>query len=267
MGQLGFAVAGAMFGAPQLGWIAGAAIGGLVFPYKGRTVASSDAQILEVLGTTNTVTSPSTNLLGYRFPFPIPVTLLANQPYMVAITLTAGTATTPMRVMNISAGASTVWWMNAPGTTFPGAPQYASIGLSAGQFPTVTGTGFYGIALEGYVLNYLPSHAVTHFLAGQPPSGAVIFCHVFSRAASLPEGATLSRAVAGAAATGPSTFALLKNGTPIGAIQFAAGEAAASFAVAAAVDFAAGDIFAIAALDPQDATLADVALTLVFGLL
>jgi hypothetical protein len=75
----------------------------------------------------------------------------------------------------------------------------------------------------------------------------------------------LSRAVAGVAATGPSTFTLLKNGTSVGAIEFAAGEAAASFSVAAAVDFAVGDLFAIAAPDPQDATLADIALTLVFG--
>src|SRR5512134_3769158 len=39
MAQLGFAVAGAaigsMFGMPQLGWMAGAAIGGLLFPAKG----------------------------------------------------------------------------------------------------------------------------------------------------------------------------------------------------------------------------------------
>lgn len=51
----------------------------------------------------------------------------------------------------------------------------------------------------------------------------------------------------------------------IGHIQLAAGEAAASFSVAAAVDFAAGDVLAIAAPDPQDATLADIALTLVLG--
>jgi hypothetical protein len=42
MGQLGFAIGGAavgaLFGAPQLGWIAGAAIGGLVFPHKGPSV-------------------------------------------------------------------------------------------------------------------------------------------------------------------------------------------------------------------------------------
>ena len=93
----------------------------------------------------------------------------------------------------------------------------------------------------------------------------MILRHVFSRAARLPAGGGFSRAVAGVAATGPSSFALLKNGTGIGAVQFATGAAAASFAVAAAVEFAAGDVLAIAAPDPQDATLADVALTLVIG--
>jgi hypothetical protein len=55
----------------------------------------------------------------------------------------------------------------------------------------------------------------------------------------------------------------LKNGTAIGAVTFAAADAAAVFSVAAAVDFAAGDVLAVAAPDPQDATLTDIALTLV----
>src|SRR5512134_2457621 len=150
-------------------------------------------------------------------------------------------------------------------STLSGSPQYNTIGLSPGQAPNAFGAGIYGLAIEGYILDYLPAYYLTHFAAGQPASAAVILRHVFSRAARLPAGATLSRAVAGVAAAGPSTFALLKNGTAIGEIQFAAGAAAASFAVAAAVDFAAGDVFAIAAPDPQDATLADIALTLVFG--
>jgi hypothetical protein len=109
------------------------------------------------------------------------------------------------------------------------------------------------------------AYHLTPYIAAQLANGAVIFHHVFSRAARLPAGAALSRAVAGVAATGPSSFALLKNGMAIGEIQFTAGEAAASFSVAAAVDFAAGDVFAIAAPDPQDANLADIAFTLVFG--
>jgi hypothetical protein len=158
-----------------------------------------------------------------------------------------------------------MWWLNAPGTTLSGAPQYNTIGLSPGQSPTAFGTGIYGLAIEGYILDYLPAYHLTHFAAGQPASGAVIFRHAFSRAARLPAGGGFSRAVAGVAATGPSAFALLKNDMPIGEIQVAAGEAAASFSVASAVDFAAGDVLAIAAPDPQDATLADTALTLVFS--
>jgi hypothetical protein len=173
---------------------------------------------------------------------------------------------TALRLMSNAAGTATMWWLNAPGTTLSGSPQYNTIGLSPGQAPHAFGAGIYGLAIEGTILDYLPAYHVTHFAAGQPASGAVIFRHVFSRAARLPTGATLSRAVASVAATGPSPFALLKNGTAIGEIKFTAGEAAASFSVAAAVDFAAGDIFAIAAPDPQDPTLADIALNLVFGL-
>jgi hypothetical protein len=228
--------------------------------------AAASAQVLEVLGTTNSVTATSTDMTVYRLPFATPVTILASQPYMISASITNGTGTTVLRIMFVGAGASAGWWMNAPGTTIGGAPQYNTIGLSAGQSASSTGNTYYCTAIEGYILDYLPAYHLTHFAAGQPASGAVIFRHVFSRAARLPAGTTLSRAVAGVAATGPSAFALLKNGAAIGTIQFAAGEAAASFAVAAAVDFAAGDLLAIAAPDPQDATLADIALTLVFGL-
>ena len=167
--------------------------------------------------------------------------------------------------MSNAAGTATMWWLNAPGTTLSGSPQYNTIGLSPGQAPAAFGAGIYGLAIEGHILDYLPAYHLTHFVAGQPASGTVILRHVFSRAGRLPATATPSRAVAGAAATGPSAFALLKNDTAIGEIQFAAGEAAASFSVASAVDFAAGDVLAIAAPNPQDATLADIALTLVFG--
>jgi hypothetical protein len=167
--------------------------------------------------------------------------------------------------MSNAAGTATMWWLNAPGTTLSGSPQYNTIGLSPGQAPNAFGAGIYGLAIEGHILDYLPAYHLTHFAAGQPASGGVILRHVFSRAARLPAGASLSRAVAGAAATGPSTLALLKNGPPIGAVQFAAAATTASFSVAAAVDFAAGDMLAIAAPDPQDATLADIALTLVLG--
>ena len=249
-----------------LGFVNASAIGQAHYAQIARLAsASADAQVLEVLGTTSSVSSSATTMTCYRYPFGTPVTLLAGQPYLLSLSLASGTGTTALRLMSNAAGTATMWWLNAPGTTLSGSPQYNTIGLSPGQAPNAYGAGIYGLAIEGYILDYLPAYHLTHFAAGQPAPAAVIFRHVFSRAARLPGGATLSRAVAGIAATALSAFALLKNGTPVGDVQFAAGEAAASFAVAAAVDFAAGDVLAIAAPDPQDATLADVALTLVFG--
>jgi hypothetical protein len=53
MAQVGFAVAGAavgsLFGMPQLGWIAGAAIGGLLFPAKGPSTEGPRLGDLSVL--------------------------------------------------------------------------------------------------------------------------------------------------------------------------------------------------------------------------
>src|SRR5512134_336519 len=249
-----------------LGFVNAASVGQAHYAQISRLAgASADAQILEVLGTSSSVPSTATTMTCYRYPFATPVALIAGQPYLLSLSIASGTGTTALRLMSNAAGTSTMWWLNAPGTTLSGSPQYNTIGLSPGQAATAFGAGIYGLAIEGHILDYLPAYHLTHFAAGQPASGAVILRHVFSRAARLPAGATLSRAVAGVAATGPSTLALLKNGTSIGTVQFAAGAAAASFAVAAAVDFAAGDVFAIAAPDPQDATLADTAFTLVFG--
>jgi hypothetical protein len=262
----GFVPASDILVTAVLGFVNASAVGQAHYAQISRLASpSADAQVLEILGTTSTVVTSATTMACYRYPFTTPVTLLAGQPYLLSLSIASGTGTTALRLMSNAAGTATMWWLNAPGTTLSGSPQYNTIGLSPGQAPTAFGAGIYGLAIEGHILDYLPAYHLTHFVVGQPAPGAVIFRHVFSRAARLPASGTLSRAVAGVAATGPSAFALLKNGMVIGHTQFAAGEAAGSFSVAAAVDFAAGDLFAIAAPDPQDATLADIALTLVYG--
>jgi hypothetical protein len=264
---VGFVPAADILVSAVLGFVNASAIGQAHYAQIARLAgASADAQVLEVLGTTSSVSSTATTMTCYRCPFGAPVTLLAGQPYLLSLSIATGTGTTALRLMSNAAGAATMWWLNAPGTTLSGSPQYNTIGLAHGQAPNAFGAGIYGLAIEGHILDHLPAYHLTHFTAGQTAAAAVIFRHVFSRAARLPPGGGFSRAVAGVAATGSSAFVLLKNGTSIGSFQFAAGEAAASFSVAAAVDFAAGDVFAIAAPDPQDATLADIALTLIFGL-
>jgi hypothetical protein len=263
---VGFVPAADILVTAVLGFVNASAIGQAHYAQIARIAgASADAQVLEILGTTSSVASTATTMTCYCYPFATPVTLLAGQPYLLSLSIATGTGITALRLMSNAAGTATMWWLNAPGTTLSGSPQYNTIGLSPGQAPNAFSAGIYGLAVEGHILDYLPAYHLTHYVAGQPTSGATILRHVFSRAARLPTGATLSRAVAGVAATAPSAFALLKNGTGIGTVQVAAGEAAASFSVAAAVDFAAGDVLAIAAPDPQDAMLADIAFTLVFG--
>lgn len=263
---VGFLPASDILVTAVLGFVNASATGQAHYAQIARLAgASADAQILQVLGTTSSVASTATTMACYRYAFSAPVTLLAGQPYLLSLSIASGGGTTALRLMSNAAGTATMWWLNAPGTTLSGSPQYNTIGLTPGQAPNAFGAGIYGLAIEGHILDHLPAYHLTHYVAGQPASAAVIFRHVFSRAARLPADGGLSRAVAGAAATAPSAFALLKNGTSIGEIQFAAGQTVASFSVAAAIDFAAGDLFATAAPDPQDATLADIALTLVFG--
>jgi hypothetical protein len=102
-----------------------------------------------------------------------------------------------------AAGTAPMWRLNASGTTLSGSPQYKTIGLAPGLTFHAFGAGIFGLAIEGTILDYLRAYYLTHYVVGRPASGAVIFRHVFSRA------------VAGVVATGPSTFALLKNGTGI----------------------------------------------------
>ena len=229
--------------------------------------ATVSGQIIDVLATSASVPTTSTDMRCYRFPFIAPVTLVAGRTYLISTTLESGTGTTANRIMTTASGASTCWWIEAPGLTFDGAAQYASIGLASGQTPAALGTGFYGLFLEGYVLDYLPSHEVAQYIAGKPGGGATILRHVLTRAARLDVSGGPSRAVAGIAPDAAATFDLHKNGAGIGVFTFATDATTATFTVTSTVDFAAGDVLSITAPSPQDALLEDVAITLVLGFL
>lgn len=103
----------------------------------------------------------------------------------------------------------------------------------------------------------------TAFAGGVLIASETLFAHVFAAAGSLPAGLAGSRARAGVAANGAATLSVRKNGTEVGTISFAAGATTATFAMASATAFAAGDLLSITAPGTADATLADVALTLV----
>jgi hypothetical protein len=82
-----------------------------------------------VLGTNTTLSTTSTELLLYRFPFASAVLLEAGKTYPLA----SGTATTANRVAVISRGGSSGWDLNAPGETSWGTPQLDSISVGVGR--------------------------------------------------------------------------------------------------------------------------------------
>ena len=82
------------------------------------------------------------------------------------------------------------------------------------------------------------------------------------RGATLPAGLAGSVAVAKTAASATTTLNILKNGTQVGTIVFAATNTTGTFTMATATTFANGDVLEIDVPSPADTTLADLAITL-----
>jgi Collagen triple helix repeat (20 copies) len=100
------------------------------------------------------------------------------------------------------------------------------------------------------------------YAAGKPAASALALRFAFDRAISFSINLAGSIASAGTAATASTNFALTKNGTSIGTLTFAAGSATGTFSVGTAPNFASGDVLTVTAPSTQDATLADLSVTL-----
>ena len=94
------------------------------------------------------------------------------------------------------------------------------------------------------------SEVLLRFLA---PSGGTTF----------PAGLSESRAKAKAAATSSAVFSITEDGTQVGTMTFAAAATVATFAMAANTTLADGQMLEVVSPAVQDATLADIAITLV----
>ena len=97
---------------------------------------------------------------------------------------------------------------------------------------------------------------------GSPAASQSIERYIFATAVTFPAGLAGSYGACGTAATAATTFTIAKNGGAVGTMDFAAGIFAASFAMASATTFAAGDVLTIAAPATPDAALANLAWTL-----
>jgi len=98
---------------------------------------------------------------------------------------------------------------------------------------------------------------------GSPTASLVIQRYVFADTVTFPAGLTGSQGTAGVTATATATYSIRKNGMAAGTMVFAAGALAATFTMTLATTYLAGDILTIVAPASADATLANIAWTLV----
>jgi hypothetical protein len=99
------------------------------------------------------------------------------------------------------------------------------------------------------------------FLNGRPTANLVMQRFVFANPVTFPAGLSGSRGTAGVAATANAIFTVQKNGAAVGMMTFAAAATSATFTMAAATIFDAGDVLTLVAPAAPDATLADLAWT------
>ncbi len=101
------------------------------------------------------------------------------------------------------------------------------------------------------------------FVNGKPSASLVLQRYVFAAAVAFPAGLAGSQGTAETAATALATFEVQKNGVNVGAMAFAATATTATFTMASATDFNAGDVLTLVAPAIPDASLANLAWTFI----
>lgn len=93
---------------------------------------------------------------------------------------------------------------------------------------------------------------------GSPTASLVLMRFPFVRTVMFESGMSLSKFVAGTAATGSTVFSIRKNGVEFATATFGAGATAATFSCPVSTVFAPGNTLTIVAPGSPDATLADL---------
>ncbi len=119
------------------------------------------------------------------------------------------------------------------------------------------------ILLANAAIDVLEREVIDRHFVGTVPLNQRLLMFVATRSFSLPAGAGTSRIRAATAATSAKTFDVLKNSDVIGTISFSASGTTGTLNIASATSFAAGDLLEIINQTAADATLANVAFTLV----
>lgn len=123
------------------------------------------------------------------------------------------------------------------------------------------------VVAQGPATTTTAPYDVVAFVAGLPDAGALVGLHRFARAVEFAEDLPDSQGYCLTTSTGNVSFDVKKQVvggalTTPGTVDFAIGENEATFTWAADVSFAVGDVMLLYAPGSQDATLADVAITI-----
>ena len=111
---------------------------------------------------------------------------------------------------------------------------------------------------------YEAPYEASMFLIDLPPAGIPVGAFVLPRQKSLPVGLTNSEFVAQTAATASTTFPLMKNGFTIGSVCFGASATVGVPTFLSLQSFVAGDVLQLIGALPEDRTLANITVNLVF---
>jgi hypothetical protein len=109
----------------------------------------------------------------------------------------------------------------------------------------------------------MAQYGIVPFYPGQPDGGELMLLHVLTQAVKFSAGLPESKAVAVTAATAETIFSIKHDGTEVATVTFAAGQSTGTFTAAASFVIPVDGKFTITAPATADATLADIAFTVV----
>ncbi len=138
--------------------------------------------------------------------------------------------------------------------------KFASMNIVGGGLQSLNSLPVYTYVVKG--TGQASSIIVNGSSSGRPTANLVLQSFIFAAAATVPAGLPGSRGTAATAATTSTTFSIQKNGSNVGTIVFAPSAATATFTMNSATLFNAGDVLSLVAPSAPDATLANLAWTI-----
>jgi hypothetical protein len=138
--------------------------------------------------------------------------------------------------------------------------KFASMNIVGGGLQSLTSLPEYPYVVAG--TGQASSTIVSGSFSGRPASNLVLQSYVVATPVTVPTGLLGSRGSAATVATAMTTFNIQKNSTNVGTMVFAPSADTATFTMNSATVFNAGDVLTIVAPAAPDATLANLAWTI-----